>query len=118
MIRMSSAAAVVLAAALATNVALAGAHTHAKTSLASQAKIGKAAARATALAKVPGGKIRSSELERENGKLIYSFDIEVPSKPGIEEVQISAITGKVVTMKHETPQQERAEAREESAKKK
>jgi hypothetical protein len=31
-------------------------------------------------------------LEREHGKLIYSFDIRVPGKPGIEEVQVSAIS--------------------------
>jgi hypothetical protein len=71
------------------------------------------AARATALAKVPNGKIQSAELEREHGELIYSFDIKVPGKPGIEEVQVDAINGKVVSMVHESPKAERTEAQQE-----
>jgi hypothetical protein len=81
--------------------------------LARQAKISLAAARTTALAKVPHGKVRSEELEKENGKLIYSFDIEVPGKAGVEEVAVSAISGKVLDMHHETPRQERREAEKE-----
>jgi hypothetical protein len=68
------------------------------------------AARATALAKVPNGKIQTAELEREHGKLIYSFDIRVPGKSGIEEVQVDAVNGKVVSMVHESPKAERKEA--------
>jgi hypothetical protein len=70
-------------------------------------------ARATAIAKVPGGKIQAAELEREHGKLIYSFDIRVPGKPGIEEVQVNAINGDIVSMAHESPKTERREARKE-----
>jgi hypothetical protein len=70
-------------------------------------------ARATALAKVPGGKVQAAELEREHGKLIYSFDIRVPHKSGIEEVQVDAITGEVVSMTHESPKAEGKEARQE-----
>ena len=47
-----------------------------------QAKISKSVATKTALSKVPGGKIKSSEIERENGKLIYSFDIKRRRKNG------------------------------------
>ena len=79
----------------------------------SRAKVSVKAARATALRKVPGGKVRSAELEREHGKLIYSFDIHVPGKSGIEEVQVSAINGKVVSMAHEKPKAERKETRQE-----
>ena len=43
-----------------------------------EAKISEETARATALKEVPNGKVKSSELERENGKLIYSYDITVP----------------------------------------
>src|SRR6185295_11998120 len=82
-------------------------------SLAKQAKISLDAARATALAKVPGGQVRSEELEKEHGKLIYSFDIEVPGKSGVEEVNVSAITGKVLSVHHETPRQEQREKKEE-----
>jgi uncharacterized membrane protein YkoI len=58
-------------------------------SLSKEAKISLETARATALAKVPHGVIRSEELEREHGKLIYSFDIAVPGKLGIQEVNVS-----------------------------
>ena len=81
--------------------------------LAKEAKISLAQARATALAKVPKGEVASEELEREHGKLIYSFDIRVPGKPGVEEVNVSALDGKVIAMEHESA---RTEKREEQSK--
>jgi uncharacterized membrane protein YkoI len=81
--------------------------------LARQAKVSLEAARATALAKVPHGEVRSEELEREHGKLIYSFDIAVPGKSGIEEVNVSAISGKVLAKHHETAKDESKEAAKE-----
>lgn len=75
-----------------------------------QAKITKSAATKTALSQVPGGKVKSSEIERENGKLIYSFDIKVAGKTGIEEINVDAITGDVVAHEHETPKAEKTEA--------
>jgi len=83
-----------------------------------KAKISMRTARATALAQVPGGKIKAAELEREKGKLIYSFDIRVPGKSGIEEVQIDATDGSVVSVVHETAKKERQEARQEKVEKK
>src|SRR5262245_36624171 len=74
--------------------------------LARQAKVSRETAPATHLAKVPNGEVRSLELEKEHGKLIYSFDLAVPGKSGIEEVAISAITGKVLSMHHETARDE------------
>jgi len=82
--------------------------------LKAEAKVTEKAARATALAQVPGGKVRSHELERENGKLVYSFDIATKGKTGIDEVQVDAITGTVVSNKHETPAMEKAEAKAEA----
>jgi hypothetical protein len=82
-------------------------------SLKSEAKISMKEARAKALEKVPGGRIKSSELEREKGKLIYSFDIRPAKGTGIDEVQIDAITGEVVSVQHETPASEAAEKRAE-----
>jgi len=79
----------------------------------SDAKVTMKAARATALARVPGGKVQAAELEREHGKLVYSFDIRVPGKPGIEEVQVDAMKGDVVSQVHETAKAERKEARAE-----
>ncbi len=83
-----------------------------------EAKITEAAARATALKEVPTGTVKKYELERENGKLIYSYDISVPGKTGIEEVAVNAIDGTVVTHEHETPKAERAEAAKEAREKK
>jgi uncharacterized membrane protein YkoI len=81
-----------------------------------EAKISEETARATALKEVPNGSIKSSELEREKGKLIYSFDITVPGKKGIEEVNVNAIDGSVVAREHETPKMEKAEAAKEAKK--
>jgi DNA-binding beta-propeller fold protein YncE len=77
--------------------------------LAKQAKVSLEDARATALAKVPHGEVKSEELEKEHGQLIYSFDIQVPGKPGIEEVNVSAITGKVSGQHHESAKDEKRE---------
>jgi hypothetical protein len=73
------------------------------------------AARARALAAVPRGRVRSAELEREHGRLIYSFDIRVPGQAGVEEVQISALTGRLISRTHESPAAERREARAEGS---
>ena len=76
------------------------------------------AAKATALAQVKGGAVKSSELEREGGKLLYSFDIATKGKPGIDEVHVDAITGKVLSNTHETPSMEKAEAKADAKEKK
>jgi Predicted membrane protein len=74
--------------------------------LAKEAKITMKEARAAALKEVPG-KIKEAELEREDGKLIYSFDIS--TKEGIKEVQIDALTGTVLKVEIETKEQEAKE---------
>ena len=99
-----------LIAALASPIVVTAAETQAQ--LKKEAKISMKKARGIALKKAPG-KISSAELERENGKLIYSFDIKAPGKSGIEEVQVDAIHGGIVSMTHETPEAERKEAQGE-----
>jgi uncharacterized membrane protein YkoI len=69
--------------------------------LLSQTKIREDSARAIALARVPGGTVTALELEREHGHLIWSFDLTVAGKPGIEEVNVDAVTGHVVSVEHE-----------------
>ncbi len=83
-----------------------------------EAKISEETARATALKEVPNGTVKSSELEREKGKLIYSFDISVPGKKGIEEINVNAIDGSVIAHEHETPKAEKTEAAKEAKEKK
>ena len=80
--------------------------------LVAEAKIKETEARATALAQVKNGTVRAEELEREHGRLIYSYDIEVPGKSGIDEVNVDAMTGKVIAKTHEGPKLERKEAAE------
>ena len=79
--------------------------------LAKQARITMEQAQETALKRAPG-KVESSELEREHGKLVYSFDIR-NARGTITEVQVSAITGKIVRVEHESRKQEAAEKKKE-----
>jgi Peptidase propeptide and YPEB domain len=75
-----------------------------------EAKISKAQAEKTALAKVPNGAIKSGELEREQGKLIWSFDIGRNGTRNITEVQVDAKDGKIVSVKTESPRDQAKEA--------
>lgn len=69
--------------------------------LLARAKVSVEAARAAALARVPGGTIKAGELEEEDGALIFSFDIAVEGMEGIEEVHVDALTGEVLAQEHE-----------------
>jgi hypothetical protein len=77
-----------------------------------EAKITMEQAQKIALAKETG-KIQSKEIEREKGRLIYSFDIKTAD--GIHEVNIDAMTGEVV---EDTVESAAAEAKEKAADKK
>jgi uncharacterized membrane protein YkoI len=77
------------------------------------AKVTPEVAIRTAKARVPGGTIKSAEIEKEDGNLIYSFDIEVPRQEGIEEVNVDAATGKVLAVEHESAEAEKAEKAKE-----
>ena len=79
-----------------------------------EAKITMKKAKSIALKQVPSGKIDSAELEREGGKLIYSFDIKTSA--GITEVNVDAINGKVVDVHKESPAKEAAEKKAEQKK--
>jgi uncharacterized membrane protein YkoI len=86
-------------------------------SLKKQAKVSEQAARTIALAKVGNGMIKSSELEKENGKLIWSFDIVKPKTRNITEVQVDARTGKIVSTQTESPADQLREAKTEKTSK-
>ncbi|HEV7843589.1 MAG TPA: PepSY domain-containing protein [Pyrinomonadaceae bacterium] len=83
--------------------------------LARQAKITMEQAQEVALRRAPGN-VESSELERERGKVVYSFDIR-NSRGTITEIQVSAITGRVVRVEQENKKQEAAEKRKEQKEK-
>jgi uncharacterized membrane protein YkoI len=78
-----------------------------------QAKITEAQARSTALAMVINGTIKSSELEKEHGILIWSFDIATPKAQDITEVQVNAKTGKIVSTHIETSAEQAKETQSE-----
>jgi uncharacterized membrane protein YkoI len=85
-------------------------------SLRSQAKITPEEARVTATRKVPGV-IREEELEKENGELVYSYDIKIKGQKGITEVQVSAIDGSIVSIEKEDAGTEGTEQSREPANK-
>ncbi len=84
--------------------------------LAAQAKVSRAAAEQAALAKVPGGTIKECELEKEKGKLIWSFDIAIPGSKDISEVAVDAISGAVLSVENETPEDQAKEKAEDAKK--
>jgi uncharacterized membrane protein YkoI len=83
-------------------------------SLVKAAKISEAAAAETAQKRVPKATIASVELERENGKLIYSYDMKTKGKSGVDEVNVDAVTGKIISVAHESPVTEKKEAAAEA----
>ncbi len=80
-----------------------------------EAKISKEQATKIALEQVKGGTIQSSELEKEEGKLIWSFDIK--SGDAIQEVWIDAASGAVVKNETESSVREADEKSMEKAEK-
>ena len=81
------------------------------------AKIAEDSARKIALALVPGGKTAPGDLESENGVWIYSFDIAVAGKEGVEEVHVRASDGAVLSREYESVAAEAAEKAKEGEKK-
>src|ERR1700680_4600482 len=72
--------------------------------LAALAQVSQAEAEKTAVAKIGGNdavSIASAELEAEHGCLIWSFDLRIAGKSGVQEVQIDAGNGNVLSVKHE-----------------
>ena len=81
--------------------------------LMAEAKVSKDDAQKTALAKVPNGTIKKGELEKEKGKLIWSFDLTTPDTKDITEVNVDAITGDVVSVEKEAAESEAKKAAED-----
>src|ERR1041385_8587521 len=96
-----------IAALIAATALTAGAHAATTTA---KPKITLEQARAIALKKAPG-KVKSAELEKEHGKLIYSFDIATSAK-AITEVNVDALSGKIVAVQQESAAKEAAEKKE------
>jgi uncharacterized membrane protein YkoI len=81
--------------------------------LMAEAKVSKADAQATAMAQVPNGTVKEAELEKEHGKLIWSFDVSTPGTTDITEVNVDAMTGSVVSTDKEKAEDEAKESKKE-----
>lgn len=83
-----------------------------KSQMKKMAKASMSEALATATELVGKSKLKkviAKELEVEDHCLLYSFDLQLNSSEGIEEVFVDAISGKVLLQKHETAADEKAE---------
>ena len=116
--KRSSFAVVTSLAVLAFAVGNAFAHEVSQKKLLAQTKISESDARATALAKVPGGTVSSSELEKEHHHLIWSFDIAQSNSKDVIEIQVDAKTGAIVSQTTESSAKEADEAAAEAKEKK
>ncbi|MGH8094552.1 MAG: PepSY domain-containing protein [Chthoniobacterales bacterium] len=77
--------------------------------LRAEAKVTRKDAEKTALARVPSGTTKDGELEKENGRVMWSFDLAMPHSGNIIEVQVDAKTGKIVELQVETPRDQAKE---------
>ncbi|HEY4230475.1 MAG TPA: PepSY domain-containing protein [Thermoanaerobaculia bacterium] len=80
-----------------------------KSELAALARISRETARRaalTSLANVPKATVKEAELEAEHGCLVYSFDIAIEGRAGVQEVQVDAGDGRVLSSKQESPKTE------------
>jgi uncharacterized membrane protein YkoI len=68
--------------------------------LLAQATVKADSAEQIALQSVPGGTIVKREIEREAGRLVYSFEIKVGADP-VKEVKVDAMTGALVKVEKE-----------------
>jgi hypothetical protein len=92
-----------------------------KTDLPGLAKVRESEAQKTALESrgIPeGAYLAESELEVESGCLVWSFDLKVPGKAGVQEVMIDAGNGKVLSSAYESPKKEAAEKAKDTPSKK
>lgn len=87
-----------------------------KAGLLAKAKVSADSAIAIARATIPGATITSAEIENEGGALIYTFDMKIAGKKGTEEVNVDAMTGKMLKREHEDAAAEKKEAADDKAK--
>jgi uncharacterized membrane protein YkoI len=85
---------------------LAGCASENEDQLQAEATVSKADAQATPQTKVPNGTYKSSELEKEHGKIIWSFGFTTPDSKDVTEVNVDAKTGAIVNVEHEKPEKE------------
>ena len=75
-----------------------------------QAQITKTEAEQIALSKVSHGIVKSADIKKEKGHLVWSFDIARPGTHDITEVLVDAKTGKIISTQTESPRDQAKEA--------
>lgn len=81
----------------------------AKEQLRGLARVSEAKALTTAIAAMrtkADVRVKSSELEIEDGCLVWSFDLRIGTIPGVQEVLIDAGNGRMLSSQHESPEKE------------
>jgi uncharacterized membrane protein YkoI len=66
-------------------------------------KITKSIAEKIALSKVPGGHVRSAELETARGERFWSVYIAKPGSKNAKEIRVDAASGRILTVQTERP---------------
>ena len=99
------------AAAADLNCSIKAKKTATKAQMSTMAKVKEEAAKKAAIDKVnaKGSTVSKGGLEVEEGCLVYTYDIKVPGKSGVEEVFVDAGTGAVLKVEHESAVKEAAE---------
>jgi hypothetical protein len=72
-------------------------------------KITKAKAERIALAKMPGGRIRSAELENAHGRHFWSVYIAKPGSKNAKEIRVDATSGQILAVQTERPEDQAEE---------
>ena len=72
--------------------------TEVKPGLLQQATFSAEAAFRAAQAQRPSGTVTDAEIDEEGGRLVYEFTIAAEGVEGVDEVQIDAMTGEVVSV--------------------
>lgn len=84
--------------------------------LLAQARVSEDSALKIAMARMPGAKAQALELENENGHLIWSWEMKLEGKTGIEEVNVNALDGSILGVEHEEPSGQRRDSTPAAAK--
>jgi hypothetical protein len=72
-------------------------------------KITKTKAERIALAKMPGGRIRSAELETARGRHFWSVYIAKPGSKNAKEIRVDAVSGQILAVQTERPEDQAEE---------
>ena len=76
---------------------------------AASGKITKTRAEQIALTKVPGGSVRSAELETARGQHFWSVYVAKPGSKNAKEVRVDATSGRILAVQTEKPEDQAEE---------